>query len=95
LWNLGHAYYLTGRYEEAIATLKRTVIRNPDFMPAHAYLSAIYAELDREQDAEAEGEEFVRLSPQLSPEALRQRLPYKDPAVLERVLSAARKAGLR
>jgi adenylate cyclase len=95
LWNLGHAYYLTGRYEEAIATLKRTVIRNPDFMPAHAYLSTIYAELDREQDAEAEGEEFVRLSPQLSPEALRQRLPYKDPAVLERVLSAARKAGLR
>jgi adenylate cyclase len=94
LWHLGHAYYLTGRYEEAIAILKRTVIRNPEFMPAHAYLSSSYVALGRAGEAEAEGDAVARLSPQLSVEGLRQRLPYKDPAVLERVLSAARKAGL-
>jgi class 3 adenylate cyclase len=32
---------------------------------------------------------------QLALDALRQRLPYKDPAVLEPVLNAARKGGLK
>jgi adenylate cyclase len=95
LWDLGHAYYLTERYEEAIATFKRLLIRIPDFMPAHAYLAAIHSESGREEDAQSEGAEFLRLSPQLSLDVLRQRLPYKDPAVLERFLTAARKAGLK
>jgi adenylate cyclase len=95
LWDLGHAYYLTGRYEEAIATFKRVLARNPDFMPAHAYLAVIHSELGLKEEARAAGVEFLRLSPQLSLDALKQRLPYKDPAVLERVLNAARKAGLK
>src|SRR5713226_255630 len=95
LWRLGHAHYLTGRYEEAIATFRRVLARNPDFLPAHAYLAVIHSESGREEDAQSEGAEFLRLSPQLSLDALRQRLPYKDPAVLERVLNAARKAGLK
>jgi TolB-like protein/class 3 adenylate cyclase/cytochrome c-type biogenesis protein CcmH/NrfG len=95
LWDLGHAYYLTGRYKEAIATFKRVLTRSPDFMPAHAYLAAIHSESGREEDAQSEGAEFLRLSPQLSLDVLRQRLPYKDPEVLERVLTAAHKAGLK
>jgi tetratricopeptide (TPR) repeat protein len=44
---LGHTYYLTGRYEEAMAALKRALIRAPDFLPTHAYLAAIYSAKDR------------------------------------------------
>jgi class 3 adenylate cyclase len=44
LTDLGHAYYLTRRYEEAMAALKRALIRAPDFLPTHAYLAAIYSE---------------------------------------------------
>jgi adenylate cyclase len=95
LWDLGHAYYLMGRYEEAMATFKRVLARNPDFMPAHAYLAVIHSELGLEEGARAAGAEFLRLSPELSLDALRQRLPYKDPAMLERVLDAARKGGLK
>ena len=95
LWDLGHAYYLVGRYEEAIAALKRMLIRNPDFMPAHAYLCVIYTELGWEEEAQVEGTAFERLRPQLSLEVLRPRIPYKDQTVLERVLNAAYKAGLR
>jgi tetratricopeptide (TPR) repeat protein len=50
-WALGHAYYVMGRYEEAIAAFKRALIRYPNFMPAYAYLAAIYSELDREEEA--------------------------------------------
>ncbi|MBI3800740.1 MAG: tetratricopeptide repeat protein [Deltaproteobacteria bacterium] len=94
VWDLGHAYYLAGRYEEAITTLKRVLIRNPNFMPPHAYLCTIYVELGRTEEAQSEGAEFRRLTPHFSLTKLRQRLPYKDPAVLERVLAAARQAGL-
>jgi adenylate cyclase len=95
LFYLGHAYRLTGRYEEAIAVLKEVLPRNPDFLPAHEYLAAIYSELDREAEARAEMAEVLRLSPHLSLEVLKQRLPYKDPAVLERYIAALRKAGLK
>jgi adenylate cyclase len=95
LWELGHAYFITGRYEEAIETLKRVLDRNPDFMPAHAFLAASYSEIGREKEARAEAAEIESLNPQASLEALRRRLPYKDQAVLERLLDSLRMAGLK
>ncbi len=95
LWELGHAYFLTGRYEEAIETLKRVLDRNSDFWPAHVLLAASYSEIGREEEARAEAAEIERLSPWTSLEARRQRLPYKDQAVLERLFDSLRKAGLK
>ncbi|MFQ5828155.1 MAG: tetratricopeptide repeat protein [Candidatus Methylomirabilia bacterium] len=93
LWTLGHAYWLTGRHEEAIRALKRVLTRNPDWLPAHAHLAVIYSELGRKQDARAEMAELQRLSPEASLERVKERLPYKDQAVLERFLEGFRKAG--
>ena len=92
---LGHAYYLTGRYEEALAVLKGVLPRNPDVLAAHLFLAAIYSELGWEAEARAEVADVLRISPPYSLEVYRQRLPYKDPAVLERQLAALRKAGLK
>jgi len=94
-WELGHAYFLMGRYEEAIETLKRVLGRNSDFMPAHVYLAASYSEIGRKEEARAEAAELERLSPQTSLEAMRQRLPYKDQAVLEHLFDGLRKAGVK
>ncbi len=44
LWGLGHAYFLAARYDEAVATFKRAINRNPNFWPARVYLAASYAE---------------------------------------------------
>ena len=94
LLNLGHAYFLTGRYEEAITTLKRVNNRNPNFWPAYIYLAASYVELGQEEKARIEASELLRINPNFSLEAGRQRLPYKDKAVLEHLFGILRKAGL-
>ncbi|MBI3300672.1 MAG: adenylate/guanylate cyclase domain-containing protein, partial [Deltaproteobacteria bacterium] len=92
---LGFAYRVAGQYEEAIAPLKKALTLTPNFGPAHFNLAACYAELDRLEEALAEVAELRRLDPNVSLEAARQNLPYKDPAVLERYLAALRKAGLK
>ena len=95
LLNLGHAYFLTGRYEEAITTLKRVINRNPNFWPAYIYLTASYVELGQEEKARIEASELLRTNPNFSLETGRQRLPYKDKAVLEHLFDILRKAGLK
>jgi adenylate cyclase len=84
-----------GRYEEAIAAFKRALTRRNPILPAHQFLATIYSRLGREEEARAEVAEILRISPNFSLEVLRQRLPYKDPAVLERFLDGLRKAGLK
>ena len=94
LWILGHAYYLTEQYEEAISVLKRLLIYNPDFLPAHVYLAGMYGELGQEAEAQAMMAEVRRISPKSSLETFRKHLPYKAEATLERSLNGFRKAGL-
>jgi len=95
LFSLGQSYHLIGRYEEAIAAFKKVLTRNPNLLPAHQDLATIYSGLGREKEAGAEVAEILKISPKYSLEVMRQILPYKDPAVLERQLAALRKAGLK
>jgi adenylate cyclase len=92
---LAQAYYLTGRYEEAIATYKKVLAVAPHYPLAHIGLTVVYSELGREEEARAEATEILRLNPKFSLEALKQRLLFKDPAENERILAALRKAGLK
>ena len=92
---LGLAYIALGRYEEAIATLKQALNRDPNLLFAHVNLAVAYSELDREEEARAEAETVVRLNPNFSLEGIKQTYAVKDPAVLERYLAALRKAGLK
>jgi TolB-like protein/Flp pilus assembly protein TadD len=94
-YSVGVVYSLAGRPEEAIAPLKQYLSRYPNFLGAHLTLAAVYSELGRETEARAEGAEVLRLNPQFSLEVHRQRVPIKDPAMLERHIAALRKAGLK
>jgi adenylate cyclase len=97
-WHLnsvGTAYDLAGRPEEAIAPLKHYLIHYPNILGAHLTLAAVYSELGREAEAQAEAAEVLRINPKFSLEVHRQRVPIKDPAMLERQLAALRKAGLK
>jgi tetratricopeptide (TPR) repeat protein len=92
---LGWTYQLLGRHEKAIAALKNVIGHAPNHSGLRALLAVSYSEGGREEEARAEGAELLRLNPNYAVEVERQRLPYKDPAVLERVLAALRKAGLQ
>ncbi len=94
LWSLGQAYAFLGRTDEAIATVKRVLVRNPDHITAHMMLAVILGELARTEEARQEVAEILRINPQFSLANLRKRIPYKDPAALERMVTGLQKAGL-
>jgi adenylate cyclase len=95
LSSIGAAYFLAGRPEEAIAPLQQFLARYPNQLGPHLTLAAAYSELGKEAEARAEAAEVLRLNPKFSLEVHRQRVPIKDPAVLERHLAALRKGGLK
>jgi adenylate cyclase len=75
--------------------LKQFISRYPNILGAHLMLAAVYSELGQTAEARAEIAEVLRLNPKFSLEVHRQRMPIKDPVVLERHIAALRKAGLK
>jgi adenylate cyclase len=61
----------------------------------HLTLAAVYSELGKEAEAQAEAAEVLRLNPKFSLEVHKERVPIKDPVMLEQHIAALRKAGLR
>jgi len=78
-----------------MAPLKQYLNRYPNILNGHLILAAIYSELGKEAESRAEVTEVLRLNPKFSLEVHKERVPIKDPAVLERHIAALRKAGLK
>ena len=91
---LALAYFQLGRYEEAIAFLKRRLIRKPDTDISRVLLAASYGQRGCVEEAKAEWAEAFRINPDYSLAHRRQVLPYKDPADFEKIIDGLRKAGL-
>jgi adenylate cyclase len=99
----GYLFYLAWpnamleRYEQAIPVWEQYLerCRKGECTPwvGHMGLIFIYMELGREEEAKAEAQEILRLNPKFSTKFLR-KFPWKDPAHLERQLSAFHKAGI-
>jgi adenylate cyclase len=94
LWTLGHSYYLTDRRQEALDAFATLVQRNSNFVPAHAYRAVLLSELGRMKEAREAWGKASAISPGASMPNLRERLPYKRPADLERFLAAAHRVGM-
>jgi adenylate cyclase len=91
---LGRAYFMTGQYDEAIATLKKILQKNPNYLPAHAFLAACYSSSDRHAEAAAEANEVRRINPKFNLESYAKTMLFKKKADKERYIAALRKAGL-
>jgi tetratricopeptide (TPR) repeat protein len=95
LYGVASAYALAGRREEAVTLYLRMLKQFPNFLGPHLDLAALYSLLGQEAEAQAAAAEVLRLNPQFSLEVHKQRVPLKDPAMLERHIAALRKAGLK
>jgi len=93
-WTLGHGYYLTERRQEALDAFARVVRENPNFFPAYAYRGVLFSELGRVKEAREAWGKASHLNPGVSMLSLRERIPYKRPADLDRLLTAAHRAGM-
>jgi hypothetical protein len=58
-------------------------------------LAAVYSELGKDAEAQAEAAEVMRMNPQFSLEVHKERVPIREPAMLERHIGALKKAGLK
>jgi len=98
LYQLAESCYMTGKYEEAIASYKQGLDRarkhgrNPFIH--HAGLAASFMSAGREDEAERHAEEVLKLNSTFSLEYMNNFNFYKDPTNQDRLLSAMRKAGL-
>ena len=92
-FNLGHAYYLVGRYQAAITHLREALVHNADFFPARFFLVTAYVALGRLEEARAEADLVHRKGAETSLDTWSKRLPYKDPDTLASMVAALKQAG--
>jgi adenylate cyclase len=90
---VGGAYLQEGQYREAISAYKRNVASFSTFTGSRLGLAVAYTELGRDQDAQAEAAEVIRLNPHFI--LHRPEFWNKNVAWGERVDADLRKAGLR
>ena len=95
LWTLGHAYYVARRNRDAADAFNKALQQNPNFQPARAYLAAALTEMGQAQRAQEAWDQARQLSPRPSllgvRQSIRERLPYRRPADLDRFLAALAK----
>jgi adenylate cyclase len=92
----GFALLNMGRFEEAVAVYKKALQLSPDSIFAHLFLAATYSMMGREKEARAEAAEVLRVNPKFSLDySARIISVFKDQSVIDNIIGAVRKAGLK
>ena len=60
---LGIAYYLRERYDDAVRIVRQGLAIKPDFVGYHIVISAVYAQLGKLEDAKLSAQEVLRRHP--------------------------------
>ena len=94
LHELATYYRLQGRYEEAIAILKKNLDRNPDYLMSRINLTASYSMAGKLDQARTEAKEVLRKIPDFSAEQFMKGFPYKNQEIINDFINNLCKAGL-
>lgn len=93
-YNLGRAYYLGGRYQEAIDSLAHALEKNEMAEMPRLYTIASYLRLGDEEEARWQAEQLSVLHPQLSLSGMQRSLP-QDTQLLQELMADLEAAGVR
>jgi len=100
-FTLGFAYAGIGfknespeQYDKAILAIEEAISLNPNFTSSYLILAFLYNETGREQEATNQVALALDINPQLSLAAIRESVPFKEPAVIEAFLDALGDAGM-
>jgi adenylate cyclase len=94
LHELGTYYRLLGRYDEAIAILKKNLARGSDYLTSMINLTATYSMAGKLDQARAQAKEVLRKIPDFSAEKFMMGFPYKDQKIIDDFIQNLCKAGL-
>jgi adenylate cyclase len=92
-YHLGQAFYVMRQYQQAEHNLQEALRINPNFRPARSYLVAVYSEVGRDTEAQAEMATLLGMGRPRGVQNVRRVAPYKDATIRERLLAAWQKAG--
>ena len=84
-----------GRYDEAIAVLKRVLDGNPNYLNSRINLIATYVMSGKEEAARAEAGKVLSQNPDFSVERMLKEFPYRDQRILDDLKECWIKAGLK
>ena len=87
--NVGHAYRVAGRFEEAISTqYKKALLRGPAQQCCGSSWSGRYLQLmGREKEARAEAAEVLRINPKFSLDSYAKTVSHKNQAQMDRYIA--------
>jgi tetratricopeptide (TPR) repeat protein len=95
LRSLALAYCNVGRSEEAIEICKKAIQKAPDDLIARIIFIQAYSLAGKQEEAQKEAAEVLRINPNFSLESYAKRLGYKNQAYTDRVIATLRAAGLK
>jgi TolB-like protein/DNA-binding winged helix-turn-helix (wHTH) protein/Flp pilus assembly protein TadD len=93
-FHLGQAYYILGRYAEAIDAFNQGIASNPASERLHVWLAAAYAQAGQSDEAEWEMDQVLTINPEFSLKRMQQAFPFKEAKDREHFIAGLRKAGL-
>jgi len=91
---LGLATFLTGRSDEALDHVERSLRLNPSIPGSYRVRAACLSDLGRVDEARAALADFLRFVPAATVASMRAQLPMKNPNDFERYAGALRRIGL-
>jgi len=91
LYGLGHAYFLTADYDNAILNLEKAVDQDPGFWPSHFLMAASYDAKGMEEQFKIAAKKVLKENKNILHEKWEQRLPYKDPVQTKKFVEMLKK----